>query len=78
MAFFALLANCNVENVSAEELKEGLMQITNLNMPFPKSESLRIRVNLEFRKGICALYFSIREEMQCPKQDKLPLILVNS
>lgn len=66
-----------MENVSADELNEGLIHITNLNIPFPSNESLRIRVNFEFRKGIWVLYFSIRDEMQCPRQDKLLLILVN-
>lgn len=78
MAFFARLANCKVENVSAEAVAEGLIQIMNLIFPCPRRESLRILVNFEFRKGICVLDFSINAEMQWPNDDKLPFILVNS
>lgn len=78
MALFALLANCRVENVSAEAVKDGLMQIMNLIFPCPKRESLRILVNFEFLKGMCVLDLSIRAEMQCPRHERLPLMLVNS
>lgn len=74
----ALLANWRVEKVSADAVSEGLMQIINLILPWPSSESLRILVNLEFLKGMWVLVFSMSAEMQCPRLDKLPLILVNS
>ena len=47
-------------------------------LPLPLKESLRTLVNLEFLNGICVLFLSIKADMQCPKQDKLPLIDVNS
>lgn len=77
MALFALLANCRVEKVYADADTDGLMQMINLIFPCPSKESLRIRVNFEFLKGIWVLDLSIKAEMQCPRQDKLPLILVN-
>ena len=52
MALFALLANCRVENVSAEAEIEGLMQMINLILPCPSNESLNILVNFEFLKGM--------------------------
>jgi hypothetical protein len=52
MALLALLANCKVENVSAEAEMEGLMQMINLIFPCPNRESLKILVSLEFLKGI--------------------------
>lgn len=78
IALLALLANCNVENVYAEADTEGLIQITNLIFPCPRSESLKILVSLEFLKGIWVLDFSINAEIQCPKHERLPLILVSS
>lgn len=78
MAFFARLANCKVENVSAEADIEGLIQMMNLIFPWPINESLRILVSLEFLKGIWVLDFSIKAEIQWPKHERLPLILVNS
>jgi hypothetical protein len=42
-----------------EEDTDGEMQIINRNLPFPISESLKIRVSLESLKGICVLDFSI-------------------
>ncbi len=59
IAFFALFANCNVENVSAAAETDGDMQMMSLSLPLPMRESLRILVSLEFRKGICVLAFSI-------------------
>lgn len=56
---------------------EGLIQIINRIFPCPNNESLNILVNFEFLKGICVRDFSIKAEMQCPKQDKLLLILVS-
>jgi hypothetical protein len=78
MALLALFANCSVEKVSAEAVMEGLMQIINLILPWPSSESLRILVNLEFLKGMWVRDLSIRAEMQCPRQERLPLMLVSS
>jgi len=49
----------------------------NLIFPWPSKESLKIRVSFEFLNGICVRDFSINAEMQCPRHDKLPLILVN-
>jgi hypothetical protein len=53
------------------------MQIINLIFPCPKRESLNILVSFEFLNGIWVLDLSIRAEIQCPKQDKLPFMLVN-
>lgn len=78
MALLALLANCSVEKVSAEADTEGLMQMINLILPWPSRESLRMRVSLEFLKGICVRDLSMSAEMQWPRQERLPLILVNS
>jgi hypothetical protein len=78
IARFARLANWRVEKVYAEAEMEGLMQIINLILPWPSRESLKMRVSLEFLKGICVLDLSIRAEMQCPRQDRLPFILVSS
>ena len=78
MAFLALLANCRVENVSADAEIEGLMQIINLIFPCPIKESLKILVSFEFLKGIWVLDFSIKAEIQCPKQERLPLMFVSS
>ena len=64
MALLALLANCKVENVSAEAEMEGLMQMINLIFPCPNNESLRILVSLEFLKGICVLVLSMRADIQ--------------
>ena len=50
----------------------------NLILPCPSSESLNILVSLEFRKGMCVLDLSISAEMQWPRQERLPLMLVNS
>lgn len=77
MAFLARFANCKVEKVSAEAVTEGLIHIINLIFPWPKRESLKILVNFEFLKGICVLDFYIKAEMQCPRHERLPLILVN-
>ena len=78
MALLALFANCRVEKVSAEAEMEGLMQIMKRILPWPNRESLRILVNLEFLKGMWVRDLSMRAEMQCPKQERLPLMLVNS
>jgi len=78
IALLALLANWRVEKVSADAESEGLMQIMNLIFPCPSKESLSILVNLEFLKGIWVLDLSIKAEMQCPKHERLPLMLVNS
>lgn len=64
MALLALLANCRVENVSAEAEIEGLMQMINLILPCPSSESLNILVSFEFLKGMCVLDLSMRADMQ--------------
>lgn len=60
MALFARLANCNVENVSADAVIEGDMQTISLSFPLPLRESLRILVSFEFLKGMCVLDFSIK------------------
>ena len=78
IAFLARLANCRVEKVSAEAETEGLMQMMNLILPLPNRESLRMRVSLEFRKGIWVLDLSIRAEMQWPSEERLLLMLVSS
>lgn len=78
MALLALLANCSVEKVSADADIEGLMQIMNLILPCPSRESLRMRVSLEFLKGMWVRDLSMSAEMQCPRQERLPLMLVNS
>jgi len=52
MALLALLANCRVEKVYADAEMEGLMHIINLILPCPRRESLKIRVSLEFLKGM--------------------------
>ena len=54
------------------------MQIINLIFPCPRSESLKILVNLEFLNGIWVLDFSISADIQWPRHDKLPFILVSS
>lgn len=77
MALLARLANCSVENVYADAEIEGLIQMINLIFPWPKRESLRILVSFEFLKGIWVRDLSIKAEMQWPRHDKLPLILVN-
>lgn len=78
IARFALFANCKVEKVSAEADIDGLMQIMNRILPCPSKESLRILVNLEFLKGIWVRDLSISAEIQWPKHERLPLMLVNS
>jgi hypothetical protein len=78
MALLALLANCRVENVSAEAEIEGLMQMINLILPWPNKESLNILVSFEFLNGMCVLDLSMRADIQWPKQERLPLILVSS
>lgn len=78
MALLALLANCRVENVSADAEIEGLIQMMNLILPWPSNESLNILVNLEFLKGIWVLDLSMRADIQWPKQERLPLMLVSS
>lgn len=78
IALLALLANCSVEKVSAEAVMEGLMQMMNLILPCPSRESLRMRVSLEFLKGMWVRDLSMSAEMQWPRQERLPLILVNS
>jgi len=78
IARFARFANWRVEKVSAEAEMEGLMHIINLILPCPNKESLKIRVSFEFLKGIWVRVLSIRAEMQCPRQDKLPFMLVSS
>jgi len=50
----------------------------NLIFPCPSRESLSILVNFEFLKGMCVLDFSMSAEMQWPRHDRLPLMLVNS
>ena len=69
---------CKVERVSDEEEIEGDIQTINHILPLPLKESDNTLVNLEFRKGICVLDFSIKADMQWPKHDKLPLMEVNS
>lgn len=78
MALFARFANCKVEKVYAEAETEGLMQMMNRILPCPNSESLRILVSFEFLNGTCVLAFYINAEIQCPRHDKLPLMLVSS
>jgi hypothetical protein len=46
-------------------------------LPCPSKESLKILVSLEFLNGMWVLDFYINAEMQWPRQDKLPLMLVN-
>ena len=46
--------------------------------PYPSNESLKIRVSFEFLNGMWVLDFSIKAEIQWPRQDKLPLMLVSS
>lgn len=53
------------------------MHIINLIFPWPSKESLNILVSFEFLKGIWVLDFYIRADIQWPKHDKLPFILVN-
>ena len=53
------------------------MQIINLIFPWPSNESLKILVSLEFLNGTCVLDFYIKADMQWPRHDKLPLMLVN-
>lgn len=77
MARLARLANCRVEKVSACALIEGEIHTMNFMRPCPTSESLRMRVSFEFRKGICVRDLSIRALMQCPRQDRLPFMLVS-
>lgn len=77
-ALLALLANYNVENVSALDDIEGDTHTINSIFPLPLNESLNTLVNLEFLNGICVLVLSINADIQCPKHDKLPLIDVNS
>ncbi len=77
-AFLALLANCRVEKVSLEALREGLMHIINLINPFPNKESLNILVSLEFLNGMWLLDFWVNADIQNPREDKLLLILINS
>ena len=54
------------------------MQMMNLILPWPSRESLRILVSLEFLKGMWVLDLSIRAEMQCPRLERLLLMLVSS
>ncbi len=68
---------CNVERVSDDEETEGEIQTMNQIFPFPLNESDRTRVNFEFLKGIWVLDFSIKAEIQCPRHERLPFILVN-
>ena len=77
MALLALFANCKVEKVYAEADTDGEIHIINLILPCPSKESLKILVSLEFLNGMWVLDFYINAEMQWPRQDKLPLILVN-
>ncbi len=46
--------------------------------PFADKESLRTLVSLEFLKGICCLFLSIKADMQFPSELKDPFIHVNS
>jgi len=78
MALFALFANCKVEKVSADAEIEGLMHMMNLILPCPSKESLKILVSFEFLKGMWVRVLSIKADMQCPKHERLPLMLVNS
>ena len=50
----------------------------NLILPGPIKDSLKILVNLEFLKGMCVLDLSIRAEIQCPRVERLLLMLVSS
>ena len=63
-ARFARLANCNVENVSEDELVEGDTHTINVILPAPDSESLSALVNLEFLNGMCVRFLSIKAETQ--------------
>jgi hypothetical protein len=54
------------------------MHMINLIFPCPSKESLRILVNLEFLKGMCVLDLSINADIQWPKHERLPLMLVSS
>ena len=78
IALLALLANYNVEKVSALEEMEGEIQTIKLILPLPLNVSLNTLVSLEFLKGIWVLVLSTKAEIQWPKVDKLPLIEVNS
>ena len=46
-------------------------------LPWPSKESLNILVNFEFLKGIWVRDLSIKADIQCPRHDKLPFMLVN-
>lgn len=50
----------------------------NLIFPCPSKESLSILVSFEFLKGICVLVLSMRADIQWPRHERLPFILVNS
>lgn len=72
------LSTCKVDKVSEAEETEGEMQTMNQIFPFPLRESERTRVSFEFLNGMCVLDFSMSAEMQCPRQERLPLMDVNS
>ena len=78
IARFARLANWSVENVSALALIEGDMHTMNFILPCPIRLSLRIRVSLLLRKGIWVLLLSINADLQWPRQQRLPLMLLSS
>ena len=57
---------------------DGETQNMKVIFPVPDNESLKILVSLEFLKGMCVLFLSIRADIQCPSVDRLPLIDVSS
>ncbi len=69
---------CKVEKVSELELIDGEIQTINTILPLPLNESLSTLVNFEFLNGIWVLVLSMRAEIQCPNEERDPLIQVNS
>ena len=78
IAFLARFANYKVENVSWFDVIDGEIQTIKLILSAPLREDYKTLVSFEFLNGMWVLYFSIKADMQCPKQDKLPFIHVNS
>ena len=90
--FFARLANCRVDSVSAAAFIAGEIQTMKQILELPQRESiktlkLQLRkihitaeylVNFELLNGICVLFESTRAVIQCPSADRLPLIEVSS
>lgn len=71
-------ANCKVEEVSFMDAMEGETQMISRILPEPIKDSLRIRVSLESRTGMCVLDWMVKEEMQCPSLERLPLMDLSS